>query len=121
MKNLKNTLIISSYLLLVALFFSGGYAIGKISTEKTAEPMPLETPEAVETSVTEQKRFPEYEVKIEEGVLKIYKCIGEKKEVVTSEEISVDVFPREDIEELGRGVRFERLEQAQYLFENFVS
>ena len=30
MKILKNTLIVSSYVLLVALFFGGGYAIGRI-------------------------------------------------------------------------------------------
>ena len=37
MKILKNTLIVSSYVLLVALFFGGGYAIGRIGVSRSEE------------------------------------------------------------------------------------
>ena len=41
MKILKNTLIVSSYVLLVALFFGGGYAIGRIGvSDSVPTPMP---------------------------------------------------------------------------------
>lgn len=121
MKFLKNTMIVSSYLLLVALFFGGGYAIGRMGTEEIKKETPIPSPATVETVTAKSIESPVYELIIEDGVLKINKCIGEDKTVITSEEISESVFPREDIEELKRGVRFERLEQAQQMFENFVS
>lgn len=121
MKILKNTLIISSYLLLIALFFSGGYALGRRGAESDA-PVPEATAYPAWTEEkTENTAAPEYEVIIEDEVLKIYKCIGKSKSVVTSEKISERVFPPQDIAELREGVRFERLEEAQQLFENFVS
>lgn len=121
MKNLKNTLIVSSYVLLVALFFGGGYAIGRIGINTVDEPEVTMLPDTVQTVSEALVESPVYEVIIEDGELKIYKCIGEDKTVVAREEISVNVFPRSDVEELTRGVRFERLEAAQQMFENFVS
>ena len=121
MKNLKNTLIISSYVLLVALFFTGGYALGKIGGGKDEAAAPLPTMSAAMANVESEIKSPVYEVIIEDGVLKIYKCIDDEKTVITSEEISESVFPREDVEELKKGVKFERLEAAQQMFENFVS
>lgn len=118
MKKMKNTLIISSYVLLVALFFSGGYVLGRTGTKEETVPAP--TMSAVE--VTEMNvEAPEYELVIEESMLRIYRCIGDSKTVVMSEEISENIFPKKDIDELRGGVRFERLEQAQQMFENFVS
>lgn len=121
MKNLKNTLIISSYVLLVALFFGGGYAIGRIGTTEKPSAVVVQTPPVIEAVAGQEVESPVYEVIIEDGILKINKCIGEIKTVVVSEEISENVFPYDDIEELRRGVIFERLEQAQQMFENFVS
>lgn len=121
MKILKNTLIVSSYVLLVALFFTGGYAIGKIGVEKETPAAPQITPEAVAAAAEKTAEGPEYEVVIEDGGLKIYKCIGDIKTIVMSEEISEAVFPPDDVRDLREGVRFERLEQAQQMFENFVS
>ena len=86
MKILKNTLIVSSYVFLVALFFGGGY-----------------------------------EVKVENGLLQINKCVGDNKMAILSEEISENVFPSEDIDELKKGVEFDNLDEAQQMFENFVS
>lgn len=122
MKNLKNTLIISSYVLLVALFFGGGFAIGRIGMESSdTSSVPEPTVYAVETAGENVIQAPVYEVIIEDGVLKINICIGDDKTTVASEEISEDIFPASDMEELKEGVVFERLEQAQQMFENFVS
>lgn len=121
MKNLKNTIIVSSYLLLIALFFGGGYALGRIGTDSKENEMPLPTTAAVETIAENENKSPYYEVKTENGRLVIYKCIGDNKQVIASEEISENIFPKDDIEELKEGVQFDRLEKAQQMFENFVS
>ena len=121
MRILKNTLLISSYLLLVALFFSGGYALGRREiNNEGAFPEPTMYA-AWSEQEKEERRSPEYEVIIEDGVLKIHKCVGENKTVIMSEEISESIFPQQDIKELKEGVRFDRLEAAQQMFENFVS
>ena len=43
---------------------------------------------------------------------------GDKKYL---KEISENVFPSEDIDELKKGVEFDNLDEAQQMFENFVS
>lgn len=121
MKVLKNTLIVSSYVLLVALFFTGGYALGRIGVNGSEPTIPVETPMAVETVTENVVGNPVYEVKIEDGVLQLNKCIDENKTLILSEEVSEGVFPTDDVTELKKGVIFERLEQAQQMFENFVS
>ncbi len=83
--------------------------------------MPVSTPGVEETSGKSIVQSPVYEVIIEDGALKINKCIGDDKTVMVSEEISENIYPSGDIEELKRGVVFERLEEAQQMFENFVS
>lgn len=121
MKFLKNTLIVSSYLLLMTLFFCGGYAIGKNGAKEEDPASFTPAPETVKEVTADKVESPVYELIIENGVLKINKCIDKEKTVVTSEEISESVFPNEDVEELRKGIKFERLEQAQQMFENFVS
>lgn len=119
MKRIKNTLIITSYVLLVALFFATGYALGKRNT--TPAPAPVVEEDSVKAGGSSVVEAPTYEVIYEDGEIKINKCIGEMKETVTSETISEGVFPPDDIAELKKGVSFERLEAAQQMFENFVS
>ena len=43
MKILKNSIIAASYLLLTALFFAGGYAIGNVSTKNIVATTPEPT------------------------------------------------------------------------------
>lgn len=45
----------------------------------------------------------------------------DNKTAILSEEISENVFPSEDIDELKKGVEFDNLDEAQQMFENFVS
>ena len=47
--------------------------------------------------------------------------VGNNKTAILSEEISENVFPSEDIDELKKGVEFDNLDEAQQMFENFVS
>lgn len=119
---MKNTIIISTYVLVAALFFSVSYVTGRTMLKKEV-PTPTEKPEEeiVETSAEVGERVPYYLVKSEGGEVKIYQCIGNIRHVVMSEKISESVFPKEDMEELRSGVRFDRLEGAQQMFENFVS
>lgn len=62
-----------------------------------------------------------YEVKIENGLLQINKCVGNNKTQFWVKKISENVFPSEDIDELKKGVEFDNLDEAQQMFENFVS
>ena len=117
MKILKNTLIVSSYVLLVALFFGGGYAIGRIGV---SDSVPTPMPTVAEVNANDVKTTV-YEVKVENGLLQINKCVGDNKTAILSEEISENVFPSEDIDELKKGVEFDNLDEAQQMFENFVS
>ena len=117
MKILKNTLIVSSYVLLVALFFGGGYAIGRIGVSDSV-PTPMPTVAAVEEVNANDVKTTVYEVN---GLLQINKCVGDNKTAILSEEISENVFPSEDIDELKKGVEFDNLDEAQQMFENFVS
>ena len=102
MKILKNTLIVSSYVLLVALFFGGGYAIGRIGVSDSV-PTPMPTVAAVEEVNANDVKTTVYEVKVENGLLQINKCVGDNKTAILSEEISENVFPSEDIDELKKG------------------
>ena len=119
---MKHTLIISSYVLVAALFFSVSFVFGRSALEKKL-PEPTEKPEEVtiETSADAGERVPYYLVKSEGGEVIIYKCIGNIRHALASEKISESVFPKEDMDELRNGVRFDRLEGAQQMFENFVS
>ena len=87
MKILKNTLIVSSYVLLVALFFGGGYAIGRIGVSDSV-PTPMPTVAAVEEVNANDVKTTVYEVKVENGLLQINKCVGNNKTAILSEEIS---------------------------------
>ena len=118
---IKNTLIISSYVLLVALLFSGSYVLGRSTVRKDVPDNIEETAEAVETVTDNEVKAPYYVVCMEDGKLIIYKCIGSIKSIVASEEISESIFPKDDVAELKEGVRFDRLDGAQQMFENFVS
>lgn len=122
-KEKKNIFIAASYVLLAAVFFLAGFAVGGIGggEETEARTASVTTEEYDEVQATFFARTPYYEVIIEDSVLKINKCIGDDKILVTEEEISENVFPPDDMAELRDGIKFERLEQAQQMFENFVS
>lgn len=117
---MKNTLIVCAYVLLMVLFFFGGYTMGGLRSEKmvavSATPEPVNVPVAV--SGPQKAR---YELILENSELFLYKRDGDSSELLYSHPIIENVFPREDVEELKNGVSFDNLDDAQSLLENFVS
>ena len=98
MKFLKNTLIVSSYLLLMALFFGVGFAVGKSYTPSEVQVATENIPVTEEAGPVQKTENIEYEVIISDGLLILYKCTENEKEVISSESISESVFPKADIE-----------------------
>ncbi len=115
MKILKNSLIISSYLLLTAVFFASGYAIGN-TQGKNAAPVTNDTDTV---SAVSQGRI--YFLALEDGTLNLYRISGGEREVMESEKIAEDIYPSSDIKELKNGITFDNLPDAQLVFEDFVS
>lgn len=91
------------------------------SSKPCSVPTPMPTVAAVEEVNANDVKTTVYEVKVENGLLQINKCVGDNKTAILSEEISENVFPSEDIDELKKGVEFDNLDEAQQMFENFVS
>lgn len=117
MKVLKNSIIVSSYVLLTAAFFFGGYAMGNMRGDNVV----LVTPEparAVEAIAPEHNI---YYLILEDGSLNFYSISDGEKTLVAGEKISADIYPSDDIDDLKNGVTFDNIEDAQALFENFVS
>lgn len=116
---MKNTLIICAYVLLMALLFFGGYAIGGMQNSKvavSATPQPVTLPAAVSGP-----QRASYELILENSELFLYKRLGQDSELLYSHPITENIFPREDMEELKNGILFDNLKDAQSLLENFVS
>lgn len=121
MYKVRNTLIIFAYVLLMVLFFFGGYTIGGIQNgdvSLTSTPEPLIVPAVAPN--TAQNSY-SYEIILSNSELLLYKIDGDTRELLYSHPISENIFPKEDMEELKNGVKFEKLSDAQSLLENFVS
>lgn len=116
MNNLKKTAAISSYILLTALFFFGGYALGNIQNREVANPT---TEPAVEVNAPLEADI--YYLILEEGILSFYSISDGEKTLIASENISENIYPTDDMRDLKNGVMFDNIEDAQALFENFVS
>lgn len=117
MKILKNSIMISSYLLLTGLLFFGGYALGNIQKSETVliSPEPVNAVDAI-ASVRNI-----YYLALEDNSLNLYSVLDGEKTLIAGEKISADIYPPDDIEDLINGVTFDNIEDAQALFENFVS
>ena len=114
----KNILIVAAYVLLMVLFFFGGYTVGGIQQKQLAvvsTPQPHTIPAAaMNTSV-------KYQLILINSELFLYKNAGDIHELLYSHPIPEHIFPPEDIEELRHGIYFDKLSDAQSLLENFVS
>ena len=120
MTKTKNTLIICAYVLLMTLFFFGGYTIGGVRrNEIAAAPTPV--PVSVPAAAVNPRQQTRYRIILSNSELFLYKRDGEESELLYSHPIIEDIFPHEDMEELRRGVEFDNLHDAQRLLENFVS
>ena len=126
MDKVKNSLIIAAYVLLVTVFFLGGYAFGSRTNTETVTVSVTVTPAPRVISEGEPKKTGEesrrsYTVIIENGRLCLFKEENNERTLISSEEISENIYPAADIRELKAGINFDSMEKAQELFENFVS
>lgn len=124
MEKFKNSIIVASYVLLMVMFFWGGYAFGSYRREPVGVVAATSAPkeEAVSVSnIQEQGEKTIYKVVVEDGVLCLYEITGGEKKKIADEEISENIFPRDDMERLKNGIMTDNLGDAQSLFENFVS
>lgn len=118
MNRIRNSIIIASYVLLVGVFFFGGYALGSIREMANT---PRATEEPLEVMNMTGQESSEYRLILEDGKLNLYSINGAIKEIMACEDISIGVYPPSDIIELEKGITFDNIEDAQLLFENFVS
>lgn len=123
MEKIKNSLIIASYLLLMAVFFAGGYALGQRGD--AVAPVAEATPGAVRAVSVEIPEDAEpvtvYTIIMENSNLYLYSVTDGVNTEMARHKISETVFPASDIEMLRNGVTFDNLGDAQELLENFVS
>lgn len=117
MKILKNSIIAASYLLLTALFFAGGYAIGNVSTKNIVATTP--EPTAALEAVSDGNIM--YGLLLESGKLNLYSIKDNQRELIAEESITEEIYPSDDIRDLKSGLIFDNFDEAQALFENFVS
>ena len=116
----KNILIVAAYVLLMVLFFFGGYTVGGIQQKQLAvvsTPQPNIIPAAAINGASSIK----YQLILINSELFLYKNSDDTHELLYSHPITEHIFPPEDIEELKNGIYFDKLSDAQSLLENFVS
>lgn len=124
MDKIKNSLIIASYVLLMTLFFIGGFALGTYESAPQGVIQATDTPKQKSVSaanVRETKETSVYTVIMEEKALNLYRVTGGKYTLLAYKNISESVFPKNDVIMLKDGVTFDNLGDAQEMFENFVS
>lgn len=115
----RNILTIAAYVLLMTLFFFGGYAVGGIE-QKTVAVVSTPQPKSVQAAASIQEPA-RYELILINSELFLYKNTSNSHELLYSHPITENIFPKEDTDELKKGLYFEKLEDAQSLLENFVS
>ena len=128
MEKFKNSIIIASYVLLMTLFFAGGYAFGSRKTppaeeKNTVVSAAIPTGEAVKTAVTadEEEEVTVYTVIMEGSDLYLYSVTNGVNTEIARHKISEGIFPEGDMQMLRNGVTMDNLGDAQEMFENFVS
>ncbi len=127
MEKFKNSIIIASYVLLMTLFFAGGYAFGSRKTppaeeKNTVVSAAIPTGEAVKTAgMADEEEVTVYTVIMEGSDLYLYSVTNGVNTEIARHKISEGVFPAGDMQMLRNGVTMDNLGDAQEMFENFVS
>ncbi len=124
MEKIKNSLLIASYVLLMTVFFAGGYVFGSHQGETV--PVVRQTYEPVravnaETEIETEESVTVYTVILDGSDLYLYSVTNGVNSEIARHKISEGVFPAADVEMLRNGVTLDNLGDAQELFENFVS
>ena len=117
---IRNILIVAAYVLLMTLFFFGGYAVGGIE-QKPIAVVSTPQPNTIPAAAVQSEENVKYELILINSELFLYKNTSNSHELLYSHPITENIFPKEDTEELKKGIYFEKLEDAQSLLENFVS
>lgn len=122
MEKLKNSLIIASYVLLMTLFFAGGFALGNYRSVPEDTAVSAVTPaEDTVPAAAQEEEVTVYTVIMENSDLYLYSVTNGVNNEIARHKISEGVFPAKDMEMLRNGVTMDNLGDAQELFENFVS
>ncbi len=128
MNNIKNMryVLIFAYILTAALFFAAGCAVGlssgrKISRGLLEEYSSAEPTAAINASAGAQTEETEYAVVLNNGILAVYEMKNDTKVKITEHKISEAVYPKDDIDELKKGMVFSDKNAAMAMFENFAS
>lgn len=125
MNKIKNSMVIASYVLLMTLFFIGGFALGTYKREPEgvvqATDTPLQNSVVSAANIENTKEMSVYTVIMEDKSLNLYRVTGGEYTLLAYKNISEKVFPKNDVTMLKNGVTFDNLGDAQEMFENFVS
>lgn len=121
--NRRNIIFILSYLFVATLVFIMGYLFGfksideKLFNETSTyanSPYTSLTPTITPTSAL-------YRVILEDGQIRLYIDENGISRMILSEEISENAYPVSDIASLKNGFRFDAMDKAIALMENFIS
>ncbi len=125
MNKIKNSMVIASYVLLMTLFFIGGFALGTYKSEPEGVVQATDTPKqnsvVSAANIENTKEMSVYTVIMEDKSLNLYRVTGGEYTLLAYKNISEKVFPKNDVTMLKNGVTFDNLGDAQEMFENFVS
>lgn len=127
MKEEHIRLIISGAVLIIGLFIisiATGFFMGRKETEELPQEIKVNhiqntEPKPSETAKTATLAY--YLINEEEGELRLYYVEGDDVIRLRSEEISTDIFPKEDIAMLSEGIIADTSEKALEVWENFIS
>lgn len=116
---IRNRIINSAiYLIIASVFFTFGYFIGNRLVQEPAS-ITANAPSSTHNADTADDTW--YEVKISNGRLCLYSVSNNETKELAGEEISAEMFPYDDMNELKNGLAFENFSNALACFEDFVS
>ncbi len=120
-------LIISGISLVVGIFIISivvGFFAGREEENQEHQKIEVnhitgEVSEAADTKAPEIVSY--YLINEEDGELRLYYVEGENSVRLRSEEISKEIFPKEDMVMLSEGIKTDTSEEALEVWENFIS
>ncbi|MEE1224637.1 MAG: hypothetical protein UH081_05205 [Clostridia bacterium] len=117
MTKTKKVIFVSTYALLIVGFFFGGYALGNNRNREVVQTVSEQAVPVIGDKVSTEI----YYLILNDGILDFYSIVDGEKSLIASENISENIYPTDDMRDLKNGVTFDNIEDAQALFENFVS
>ncbi len=122
MEKKSNIIMVLAYVLLVFVFFGAGFFVGTLRTPKPVISRAVSKNELMDVSmpatITEKLQ---YAVRLNDDELSLLRITQDGEEMIYSVNISVSMFPKNDIEQLKEGIECENIDEARALIENFSS